>query len=123
MPQKTVEVFIPRGPVQRNKVLQLALAQVRDELPPTLSCDAEITGATSRPDDHETPGTVYEVTIDYTERGAGANHSVLPVGTFAASFGGEDDEQDRDGVDKALDATDVETLDALKAVGQAPSGV
>lgn len=120
MPQKTVEVFIPRGPVQRNRVLQLALAQVRDELPPTLTCDADITGATSRPDDHETPGTVYEVTIDYTERGA-SNHAVLPVGTFAASFGGEDDDE-RDGVDKALDATDVETLDALKAVGQAPSG-
>lgn len=121
MPQKTVEVFIPRGPVQRNRVLQLALAQVRDELPPTLTCDAEITDANTRPDDHEAPGTVYTVTVDYTERGVG-NHGVLPAGTFAASFGGEDDEDGRDGVDKAIDATDVEPLDALKAIGQAPSG-
>lgn len=121
MPQKTVEVFIPRGPVQRNRVLQLALAQVRDELPPTLTCDADITGADTRPDGHDAPGTVYTVTVDYTERGVG-NQAVLPAGTFAASFGGESDDEARDGVDKAIDATDVETLDALKAIGQAPSG-
>jgi hypothetical protein len=48
MPSKSVDVFIPRGPVQRNKVLQAALAHVRDELPSTLSCDAKITGAEKR---------------------------------------------------------------------------
>jgi hypothetical protein len=117
MPSKTVEVFIPRGPVQRNKVLQAALAQVRDELPPTLHCDAKITGADKRPDEHEQPGTTYTVTIDYTERGVG-NASVLPVGTF-----GYQADDEADGVDKALDAVALETVDALKAAGQAPSGV
>lgn len=121
MPQKTVEVFVPRGPVQRNKILQQALAQVREELPPTLTCDAEITGAESRSDDHEVPGTTYTVTIDYTERAIG-NASALPAGTFAASFGGDDEDEKRDGVDKALDATAEEPIDALKAIGKAPKG-
>jgi hypothetical protein len=63
---------------------------------------------------------VYTVTIDYTERGVG-NASVLPAGTFGASIGDDDDEAD--GIDKALDAVSVETVDVLKAAGQGPSGV
>ena len=58
MPSKSVAVFIPRGPVQRNILRQAALPQVRDELPPTLACDAKITGAEKRPDNHEQPGAV-----------------------------------------------------------------
>lgn len=121
MPQKSVEVFMPRGQVQRNKILQAALAQVRDELPPTLTCDAQITDAVTRPDDHEVPGTTYTVLIDYTERAG--NHAALPAGTFAAAFGGDEDDEVVDGVDKALDATETETADALKAIGKAPKGV
>lgn len=123
MPQIDVPVFVPRGPVQRNKVLQAALAKVRETLPPTLTCDAKITGAESRPDEHEKPGTEYTVTIDYTERGVGAsgNASVLPAGTFGHSTVADEDDADIDGVEKALDALAPEdaseAVAALKAAG------
>lgn len=125
MPTQDVQVFIPRGSVQRNTVLKLAIAKAKDSLPPTLTCDAQITGAVSRPDDHEQPGTDYTVTIDYTARGEGAsNASVLPAGTFGHSTVADVDDADIDGVEKALDAlAPGDASDALKAAGQAPTGV
>ncbi|WNM74170.1 hypothetical protein SEA_NERGAL_79 [Mycobacterium Phage Nergal] len=118
MPTLDVQVFVPRGPVQRNKVLQAALAKVRDTLPPTLTCDARITGADKRPDDHDKPGTEYTVTIDYTERGTGAqgNASTLPAGTFGYSQVVDDDDADIDGVEKALDAMSTDTAAAVAAL-------
>jgi hypothetical protein len=115
MPTLDVPVFIPRGPVQRNKILQLALAKVRDTLPPTLTCDAKISKADRRPDEHEQPGTDYTVTIDYTERGTAGNASVLPAGTFGHDKVTDGEDADIDGVDKALDAVTVEPQDAINA--------
>lgn len=124
MPTLDVQVFVPRGPVQRNTVLKMALAEVRDTLPPTLTCDAQITAADPRPDGHEQPGTTYTVTIDYTERGASSNTSVLPAGTFGYSTVADDEDADIDGVEKAFDAlAPSDATDALKASGQAPEGV
>ncbi|QFG08930.1 hypothetical protein PBI_MALAGASYROSE_82 [Mycobacterium phage MalagasyRose] len=116
MPKLDVQVFIPRGPVQRNHVIKAALNKVRNDLPPTLTCDAQITGHDRRPDDHEQPGTDYTVTIDYTERGEGQpTPGVIPVGTYGATA---DDEDDVDGVDAALDAVSVDNAaGALKAAG------
>lgn len=123
MPSVDVKVFVPRGPVQRNQVLKRALAEVRDTLPPTLTCDAAITSSDKRPDDHATPGTVFTVTITYTERGSGAsgNASVLPAGTFGHSTVADTEDADIDGVEKAfdaLDSTDASAeIAALKAAG------
>lgn len=122
MPAVDVDVFEPRGPVQRNKVLQAALAKARPSLPPTLECDAQIHGAVRRPDDHDVPGTDYTVRITYTERTVGSAAAALPVGTFGYRAV-DDEDSDIDGVEKALDAVEETTTDALNATGQAPSGV
>jgi hypothetical protein len=95
MPAITTEVRVPTGPIPKTTILQTAIRQVRNELPATTKVDATITA-------HRRDGdqAIFTVTVNYLERGA-ANPEPVLAGVFGAAEA--DTEDDRDGVDKALD--------------------
>ncbi|MGH3956461.1 MAG: hypothetical protein ACRDTI_20745 [Mycobacterium sp.] len=94
MASKTVQLFIPRGNINKHELFKMAIGLA--DLPPTLTAEASITSATSRPDDHEQPGTDFEITINYTERGQGATLVApsFPAGSWGGAADSVDDEDD-----------------------------
>lgn len=102
MPDITTEVRVPTGPIAKTTVLQTAIRQIRDQLPATTKVDADITG--HRRDNGQ---AVFTVTVTYIERGTTtAANPVVPDGVFGAHTTDDGDDDDRDGVDKALDDPD-----------------
>ncbi|GLE59552.1 hypothetical protein NJBCHELONAE_48650 [Mycobacteroides chelonae] len=96
MASKTVQLFIPRGNINKHELFKMAIGLA--DLPPTLTAEATITSATRRPDDHEQPGTDFEITIDYTERGEGATlvAPAFPAGSWGGAVDSVDETGDED---------------------------
>jgi hypothetical protein len=61
------KVWVARGKVTRNSILQRALVQVRDEIPVVYEMSSDITHDEPKEQDGQ-PGREYTVTITYTPR-------------------------------------------------------
>ena len=100
MPAITTEVRVPTGPIQKTAVLQAAITQVRNTLPPTRKLDADIT-------DHRRDGdhAIFTDTITYERGTTAAKADALK--DLPGVFGHiDDDTTDGDATAKALAALD-----------------